>query len=748
MVSTRPGRCNCSRPLETTDENTLPDYEDGWGYYRGQTRGAPVDADGKPIYYELPDSWKAAKNDGERWRWLLAKRTEWQPSAASEELMARARFLQSQFGVQTMAEYGWWLGRREVEQSTDGDQGDAKTGTFALHTLDENETIAKLATGIARFELPDEHNHVKLYQQVLAAGEKSYESQKQEAAAALATLFENRRQYPRAADYWREAGQHTSHLPSQKHYRQRTSQIVDNWGRFEPVMTQPAGQGATVEYKFRNGSKVRFSARRIKVPELLRDVKAYLKKSPNQLQWDRTQLENLGYRLVTKQQQQYLGKEVARWSLDLEPRPNHFDRRMTVTTPLQEPGAYLLTAKMDDGNTSHIVLWLSDTAIVKKHLGNHALYYVADAVTGKPVAKCHVEFFGFWQEYLDRKNQGARKFVVHTKDFAEFTDANGLVQLKVDDDTRRFQWLAVATTPQGRFAYLGFRGVWVGRYRVPHYEQVKALAITDRPVYRPGQTVKYKFWVRHARYGQADESRFAGQTFRIEIHDPRGEKVFTTSAVADKYGGLQGEWLAPEEATLGQYRLNVVNHGGGTFRVEEYKKPEFEVSVDAPEKPIALGEKITAKITARYYFGSPVTEATVRYKVYRSEHTQRWYPPGPWDWLYGPGYWWFAEDYPWYPGWVRWGCLRPAPWWYPHEQAPPELVAEREVPIGPRRHRRGRDRHGPGQGGPPRPGPSLPHRSRGGRPVAPHDCRHGRSAGRPEAVPCVRMDRSRLLPRG
>ena len=59
--------------------------------------------------------------------------------------------------------------------------------------------------------------------------------------------------------------------------------------------------------------------------------------------------------------------------------------------------------------------------------------------------------------------------------------------------------------------------------------------------------------------------------------------------------------------------------GGGSFRVEEYKKPEFEVKVDAPTEPVMLGEKITATIKAKYYFGSPVTKAKVKYKVNRTQ---------------------------------------------------------------------------------------------------------------------------------
>ena len=52
----------------------------------------------------------------------------------------------------------------------------------------------------------------------------------------------------------------------------------------------------------------------------------------------------------------------------VKPRPQHFDKRVTVATPLQKAGAYLLTAKMNDGNTCYIVIWLNDTAIVQKPL--------------------------------------------------------------------------------------------------------------------------------------------------------------------------------------------------------------------------------------------------------------------------------------------------------------------------------------------------------------------------------------------
>jgi len=652
-----------------TNLDDLPDYEEGWGYYSDGVRGAPVDPEGNPVFYDDPAAWQDAKNDGQRWRWLLAKRTQWQPEKKLQEWRERAQFLQSQFGVETMADYGWWFARQN-------DDADAAKNLFALQSLSDDETIARLATGIKRFKLPDEQNPLRLYEQIMVEATKG-SPEWQNAGQALASTFENRRQYPRAAELWRQLADSVAN--EKQGYLDRLDQVVKPWGRFEPVMTQPAGRGATIDYRFRNGKRVEFTAQPVKIPALIADLKKYLADNAGNLQWEQMNIDQLGYRLVVNGQEKYLAAPAARWSLDLEPRANHFDRRVTVTTPLQKAGAYLLTAKLDDGNTQRIVVWIADTAIVKKPLQNKALYYVADAVTGKAIPKCNVEFFGYWQEQL----AGGNKYRVNTKDFAELTNADGLLTLPADEDNNRYQWLAVATTPEGRLAYLGFSGVWQSTYQDQQYQQVKVFTITDRPVYRPGQEVHFKFWVANAQYDQPDASEFAAKSFVVEIRDPRNEKVHSETIVAGAFGGIAGSWKMPAGATLGQYQLMVVNHGGGGFRVEEYKKPEYEVTIDAPEKPVMLGEKVRAKITAKYYFGSPVTEARVKYKVLRTSHDQQWYPPRPWDWLYGPGYWWFADDYRWFPGWSRWGCARPFPWWFWRPSPPPEVVAEQETTIGP-----------------------------------------------------------------
>ncbi len=76
---------------------------------------------------------------------------------------------------------------------------------------------------------------------------------------------------------------------------------------------------------------------------------------------------------------------------------------------------------MADGNSSHIILWLEDTAIVKKPLDHGTFYFVADAVSGRPISKANLEFFGYRQQQIGNTGQ----FNVETANFAEFTDADG-----------------------------------------------------------------------------------------------------------------------------------------------------------------------------------------------------------------------------------------------------------------------------------------------------------------------------------
>lgn len=658
-----------------TDISRLPDYEPGYGYeYERRLQGAPVDAQGQPVMHHLPESFDTASSDGERWRYLLWAAVQLDQRLRNQVKYEFASFLHQQFGVQTLREYGdFFIGRRPVSED---DPDKDESGPYEVHTLKNDETIAKLAVGVRRFQLAPEFNYIGLLNEIVVHPQNGYADQ---ATRSLAQIYENRRQYDRAVEYWQKY-KHYHEAEASRHI----DQITKNWGMFEPGSAQPAGRQPIVEYRFRNGERVNFKAYRIRVQRLLQDVKSYIRSNPARLDRNKLNLNNIGWQLVHNNQRAYIGEKVADWQMDLQPDARHWDRRITVSLPpeMKGAGAYLLIANIDDGNTARIIIWVADTVITKKPLSKNVMYYVADAVTGKPLVDTTIHFFG----YRAKRIENTKRYRVHHSEFSGQTNTDGLAIIGPHQMPNNLYWLATVTTREGRLAYLGFTNVWYPNYYDHEYNQRKSLFMTDRPVYRPGQTVKFKAWVRHAQYDKKDVSIFAGRSFTVRIRNPKNEEVYTQTLRTDEYGGLTGQFELPEDAALGVYAISHGSntaYGGNSFRVEEYKKPEFEVSIEAPKAPVTLGEKVTASIKANYYFGSPVTEATVNYKVLRSKLDDRWYPQFYWDWFYGPGYWWHAYDYPWYPGWHEWGCKRPIwTWWHTWSQQPPEVVAEGQVQIG------------------------------------------------------------------
>lgn len=657
-----------------TDLARLPDYEAGQGdWYGGGTQGAPVDEKGNPVYYQIPASFPSAKSDGERWRWLLANAAKTNPDLQTHVNYSLATWLHSQFGVQTLSSYGHFFARSAPAPDKEALKDELRP--YEVHTLADNESLARLAVGVKRFSLPDEFNFIRLFKQILQSPDKGYAD---DAARNLAVIYENRRLYDRAVDYWSQYKKYDS-----PRAQQQIDQILDNWGVFEPIANQPSGRIPTVEYRFRNGSRVNFKAYRIRMATLLKDVKAYIRSDPQRLDRSRVEINDIGWRLVHENQTRYIGKKAADWDLELTPDKRHWDRRVTVKVPeaLSRAGAYLLVASLQDGNTARIIIWVSNTTIIKKPLNQQILYYLADAVNGRPLGNTAVDFFGYRTENI----KGTKRYRILHKNFTRQTDPNGQIIMGPAEIENSYSWLASVST-NDRLAYLGFSGIWYPNYYDREYNQTKTFVMTDRPVYRPKQKVRFKLWVRHAKYDQADTSAYAGQHFSVGVYNPNDEQIYTHNLQADAYGGLEGEFEIPADAPLGVYRISHgsgIVYGGNTFRVEEYKKPEFEVKVEAPAEPVKLGEKIQAVIKANYYFGSPVTQATVKYKVYRSAEDDRWYPSSYWDWFYGPGYWWYGYDYSWYPGWVRWGCKQPLwNWWPRHSNIQPEIVADGEVKIG------------------------------------------------------------------
>jgi hypothetical protein len=696
------------RQQTLTDLSVLPDYLPATNVYReNRSSGAPVDEAGAPVFFTAPESFEAAKNDGERRQALLDELIEKFPAYKADVCSMRAQEAQEVFGVQTLASYRFFF-----NEDSGADQESRQEGIWALNTLADNETIAKLATGVKRFELPPEYDYINLWREIIEIRGLSDWS----VLVNLAQEYQNRRQLDKAAEVWKQILDQKN-IPDYvlEQAKSSLSQIVDPRVSID-ASSVVAGTKTDLNIRFRNAVGAEIVAKRLNVDEPLKIVRSdkfwqdyggygnlnsvidlilrqqFLPKDDK----SNEQLDSKQRKLFESFQKiDFIGEEVARYSVEFEPDPNHYDKIKRVDFPISEPGAYLVEITATDGNKDVAIVWLRDVAIVRKPFENGRRYFALDAESGEPIVEQQIEFF-----VVNRRWNNGR-YSIKTKGYTKRTDKAGSVLFANDEIKEQHSTEVLAVVPKdgrdkksaAQYSFMDFQGIWRVYASDDFFQNTRAFFVSDRPIYRPNQKAEFKFIVGDARYDAPDDSKWAGQELDYQILSPSGEKVAKKRVTLDEYGAFSDSFEIPGDAKLGVYSVQLARHfhdngtvdtwlGNGSFRLEEYRKPEFQVTVDAPKEPVALGDAFKAKVNAKYYFGAPVANAVVSYKVIRTNHRSTYFPARYWDWFYGCGYWQFTYDYDWYPGWRHWGCMRLPLFYMPQSTGVPEVVSEGEAKIG------------------------------------------------------------------
>jgi alpha-2-macroglobulin len=652
-------------PLDRTPEWSDPGPSGG-------TEGAPWSGDG-PVLFPIPARWDLAKNDGERWRFALAESARLMPAHASRSELERARLLEMQFGAETLESYGWF----------NGDDPESEKGQLALDTLADDECLARTSDGVRRFKLPADQHFIAIYRSLLA--DKGVGG---EAGDELVQVYISRHQLDRAETALREAISKHGDGGEGKPREKLLAQITGAWGRFEPAKTVAAGTHPVLPLAFRNTTSVKLTAAPINMERVLRDTKTYLESNPKELDWERLQPGQIGSRLIEGKPGEYVGEVASAWESALKPLEKHRETHADIEMPLDKAGAWWVTAKLANGNTIHTIAWVVDSVLVQHALPEALQWMLADAASGAPVAEGELEFFGYRTVALQQKDSEGQRFEIQTKTFVRKTDGEGKVLLKAGDADLQMQWMVVARKDGRTPAFHDFGSFGYQPDSAEERNRNVPYAVTDRPLYKAGDKLHAKFWLREVGYGQINESRWEGKDCRVIFTDGRGQEAIKLENLkTDAMGAVEIETVLPKNSVLGSWtgRLEVPNQMTAMvkFRVEEYRKPEYEVSVEAPKEPVRLGDKFPVTVKATYFHGAPVRNATVAITVKRESMTESWFPGWRWDWLYGKGAWWCGIEASWHPGWSNWGCLPPhPPWWQGDRFTPEELVIERTLPIG------------------------------------------------------------------
>jgi uncharacterized protein YfaS (alpha-2-macroglobulin family) len=674
------------------EDGSVGEDDDGRGYRRrgryggsGRVpRGVAVDKDGKPIWETAPAEYSADLSPGRKMKFLLAEveRLDSTPDKrhSATALLRRALLSRARFAPERLEQAMW--------NSYDEGPGSLREQVAkARHwELADNQVYALLGSRVAVVDLPPDEDILALLEKVCrdfpatdAADEARY---------CRGLHFQNRRQYVKAlAEYEQVAAR----KPESRFAGQAGSAMSEIRRPEAGIEAQPvrlAGEPVSLPLRHRNVTKVSLTAHELDLAAFIEDAKKQVESDPRD--WN-IWLQNINWVLLHDQKklyEKYRGKEVARWDAEVKDDDTHRPSATEISSPLQRSGCYLIEGRYANNGLFRNVLLVSDLAIVEKRFKDKTLIWTVDARTGRPV-QTKLDFFEFGSRWVQKGKEQEHHWFSQRSEGA--TNDAGLMEFSPRGKERGFQLVTVATAGEGENRRFAFSGVnwWNGHYNPSRdWEGFRVFMTTDRPVYRPGQKAGYRIWARGLKGGEYRES--PGVDVQLIVRDPRGNVLLDRRGKADDLGGLAGDLDLAAAAPLGMYNAQVkVNGqwaqlGGGQFRVEEYKKPEFEVTVDTAKSRAKLGEKVEAKISARYYFGAPVTEATVKWKVMRSPYTHLYASAGEWDWLYGRGYGRAFYAYDWLPGWRRWSA--PCCVWYPWWGAPPkperELVAEGESPIG------------------------------------------------------------------
>lgn len=168
-----------------------------------------------------------------------------------------------------------------------------------------------------------------------------------------------------------------------------------------------------------------------------------------------------------------------------------------------------------------------------------------------------------------------------------------------------------------------------GYWRDPGSSELLSYTLTDRPLYKPGEKVGIKVFVRERKAGPAEAA--PNIAFEARIRDASGREVDKKSFTSNAFGTAAWDFQLPKDAQLGQYNIQLYFPSGsvrtdyGRFRVEEYKPPEYTVKVEPVGKP-KPGEVAKVKVSASFFFGGPVANAQGRAIVSLNYWQHTWAP--------------------------------------------------------------------------------------------------------------------------
>ncbi len=301
-------------------------------------------------------------------------------------------------------------------------------------------------------------------------------------------------------------------------------------------------------------------------------------------------------------------------------RPEGARNERTITSvplaaqgPLQ-PGLYVLRAYPGPelGEITKVVV-VSNIQLTLKAGLHSGLAWAIDVRTGEAVANLPLTLYR-----LDGLQIATAQ-----------TGADGTASFTWDEDVPTYVELAAISDDPNRAAAAST--VWSSQIEPWRFNleqnygesSLSTYIVTDRPLYRPGETIGVKGIVRDGAEARYQVPQF--KTVDVRVFAPMSDVVFSDTVTLSDYGTFALSLPLDSGADVGYYSISVLPAhatestpaiGGGYFNVAQYRKPEFNVTVTPAAAEVVTGETVTAEVDARFFFDLPVSGAKVHWQVF------------------------------------------------------------------------------------------------------------------------------------
>ncbi len=392
-------------------------------------------------------------------------------------------------------------------------------------------------------------------------------------------------------------------------------------------------------------------------------------------------IPSVHYRLYTVPLDDFIALTSADWQAwqDYTAQPANLlnDWRLDTTSPRNVPGIQRVKLTNQDGTalgpglyylevsgagtddsgknvvtTGRQLLVRTDLNVTLKSTQDGALAWVTDLKSGKPVSGVDVRFTNGTSEAASAAagqpaalGQAEQVKLARARlaslgngiDITGTTGADGVAQVTFGTTRQSYQaLLAVASGPGGQMGVASSDwqdGISPWDFNLgsgASASSYQAYVYTDRPIYRPGQTVYWKAIVRRDNDGSYSLPA-PGASVSVTVSDNQGNTLVQVLMPLSASGTLDGKVPLGLDASPGYYYLQIMlnkdlSYGVG-FQVAEYRKPEYQSSATTDKPEYIQGDEIKATAQASYFFGGPVKDAKVQWNLLSEDYDFQYQPP-------------------------------------------------------------------------------------------------------------------------